>query len=59
MKMILTSSIEEAAIISETPVFIARHGSNTPHSVYVNGRVEELIDPPTLPVRATEKAQII
>ena len=57
--MILVSSIESAEAICNAPVLIARKGSNTPHSVYINGRLEELIDPPTLPVRATGKAQVI
>ena len=57
--MILTSSIEAAVSITTDPVYIAAEGSNTPHSVCVNGRVEELIDPPILPVRATGKAQVI
>lgn len=57
--MILVSSIEAATVISGAPVFIAREGSNIPHSVCFNGRVEELVDPPTLSVRATEKAQVL
>lgn len=57
--MILTSSIEAAVSITTDPVYIAAEGSNTPHSVCFNGRVEELIDPPILPVRATGKAQVI
>ena len=57
--MILASSIQAAFIIAASPIYIADHGSNVPHSVYVDGRIEELIDPPTLPVRATRKAQVI
>jgi hypothetical protein len=57
--MILTSSLEQAIEISEGAVFIAAEGSNIPHSVLINGRIEELIDPPVLPVRATRRAQLI
>ena len=57
--MILVSNLEEAIALSASPVFIAVKGSNTPHSVCFNGRVEELVDPPTLSVRATEKAQVL
>lgn len=57
--MILVSNLEEAVKLSASPVFIAVKGSNTPHSVCFNGRVEELVDPPTLPVHATEKAQVL
>jgi hypothetical protein len=57
--MILVATLKSAISISTDPIYIAEHGSNTPHSVLIGGRVEELIDPPVLPVRATERAQVI
>ena len=37
--------------------YVAEHGSNVPHTVLMVAGVEELIDPPTLGVAATGKAQ--
>ena len=57
--MFLTCSVASAAQIAKTPVYIAHKGSNVPHSVYINGRVEELLDPPELSIAATGSPQVI
>jgi hypothetical protein len=57
--MFLTCSIASAAQIAKTPVYIAHKGSNVPHSVYIDGNVEELLDPPDLNVVATGSPQVI
>lgn len=40
-------------------VFLATKGSPTPHSLWVDGVIEELIDPPTFTVEASEVPQTI
>lgn len=40
------------ALLTDELVFLADPGSNVPHSVMVDGVIEELIDPPTLKVTA-------
>lgn len=57
--MFLTCSIASAAQIAKTPVYIAHKGSNVPHSVYIDGRVEELLDPPDLNIAATGSPQVV
>lgn len=46
--MILVSSHHLAQTISGIPVYIADKGSNVPHSVYINGQIDQLLDPPAL-----------
>ena len=57
--MFLTCSVATAAQIAQAPVYIAHKGSNVPHSVYIDGRVEELLDPPELNIAATGSPQVI
>lgn len=40
------------ALITDGVVYLAEHGSNTPHSVMIDGVIHELLDPPTLPFTA-------
>ena len=53
--MILVTSEELALILSGAPVYIADHGSCVPHSVCVEGHIEELIDPFTLSITAQKE----
>ena len=56
--MIIVSTEQRALLLSLSPVFIAEENSNTPHSACIDGQIEQLMDPPTLPARATEKGVI-
>lgn len=46
--MILVSTHHIARTISGVPVYIADQGSNVPHSVFIDGRIDQLLDPPVL-----------
>ena len=35
------------ALITDSVVYLAEHGSNTPHSVMIDGVIHDLLDPPT------------
>ena len=35
------------ALITDSVVYLADEGSNTPHSVMIDGVIHELLDPPT------------
>ena len=57
--MILVSDVQSAIALSDAPIWIADPGSSVPHSIYIDGKIEELIDPPTLPVCASNKPRVI
>lgn len=40
------------ALITDGVVYIAEYGSNTPHSVMIDGVIHDLLDPPTFPFSA-------
>ena len=50
--MYLATLHHSLIVDSEAVVYLADEGSNTPHSVLVNGSIFQLLDPPTLKVEA-------
>ena len=45
--MILLATLDQGLLSDGQIVYLADPGSNTPHSIMIDGVIEELIDPPT------------
>ena len=56
--MVLVSD-DTQFIAQDEMVFLATKGSTTPHSLWIDGVIEELIDPPTFTVEASDTPQQI
>ena len=56
--MVLVSD-DTQFIVEDVFVFVATKGSPTPHSLWVDGVFEELVDPPTFTAEASEVPQLI